>query len=127
MLKSCKYCGKIHDSKYNCPRKPVRDNKATDIDKFRWTKAWQKKRNQINKRDNYMCQICIRKLYGTQHQYNYEDIEVHHIVSIAEDYSLRLEDSNLICLCSHHHKMAELKKISKEELRIIVAEQESNA
>lgn len=127
MLKSCKYCGGIHDSKYVCPRKPIRTNyKVTDIDKFRWTKGWQRKRNEINKRDKYMCQICIRKLYNTQRQYNYTDIEVHHIETLAEAWDLRLEDSNLICLCAYHHKLAESGKIPKEELEKIVEEQENN-
>ena len=125
MLKSCKYCGGIHDKNYVCPRKPERKYKVTDIDRFRWGKPWQKKRKEINKRDKYMCQVCIRKLYNTQLQYNYTDIEVHHIVPISFDWSLRLEDSNLVCLCAYHHKMGDRGEISRQELLRIVEQQET--
>lgn len=127
MLKSCSYCGKIHDSKFICPKKPKREYKITDIDKFRSSKVWQKKREQINKRDNYMCQACIRKLYNTQIQYNYTGIEVHHIEPLAEQWDLRLEDDNLICLCSYHHKLAGKGLIPKEELKMIAKEQNEAA
>lgn len=125
MLKSCSYCGKIHDKKYECPSKPRREKyKVTEVDRFRWTKAWQRKRKEINERDKYMCQVCIRKLYNTHLQYNYTDIEVHHITPLAEDYSLKLDAYNLICLCAYHHKMAECGEIPKAELFKIAEEQE---
>ncbi|WP_454054122.1 HNH endonuclease [Clostridium sp. Marseille-Q7071] len=123
MLKGCSYCGGIYDSQYICPKKPKREYKITDIDRFRWAKAWQRK--QINERDGYMCQVCIRNIYLTQLQCNYKDIGVHHIVSIAEEWGLRLEDSNLICLCDYHHRMTERKEIPGEEL-INIANQQEN-
>ena len=43
-------------------------------------------------------------------------LEVHHIVPIEEDYTKRLDSSNLITLCRYHHEMAEANEISKEEL-----------
>ena len=46
MLKSCQYCGKIHDSKYICKEKPNRKKEVTEADKFRWTRLWQKKREE---------------------------------------------------------------------------------
>lgn len=106
--------------------KPQRKQKASTIDRFRWTKAWQRKREQINIRDKYMCQVCIRKLYDTKKQYNYTDIGVHHITPIVEDWDLRLEDDNLICLCERHHKMADAGAIPKDLLKSICNEQESN-
>lgn len=121
MLKSCKYCGRIHDSKYICPNKPIRKSyKKTEEDKFRNTQAWRKKRNYIKDRDKGLCQVCIRKLYNTIKQYNYIDIEVHHIVPLRENYELRLEDDNLITLCKYHHEMAENVRISRESLREMV-------
>ena len=119
MLKSCKHCGRIHDSKYMCPSKPRRNNykDVTEEDKFRSTYVWQKKRESIKQRDNYLCQVCIRKLYNTLKQYNYEDIQVHHIVPLKEDYELRLEDDNLISLCKYHHELAEKGEIPREILR----------
>lgn len=126
MLKSCSYCGGIHDRKHQCDKKPQRKFKTTHIDKFRWTKAWQNKRTYIREdRDKHMCQICIRELYNTQTKYNFTDIQVHHIVPIAEAWDERLEDKNLISLCSYHHSMAEDGKISRDELIKIVEEQEA--
>lgn len=34
MLKSCKYCMKIHDSKYDCGKKPKRKKQGNDKDKY---------------------------------------------------------------------------------------------
>ena len=119
MLKSCKHCGRIHDSKYTCPSKPKRNNykEATEEDKFRSTYAWQKKRENIKERDKYLCQVCIRKIYNTLKKYNYTDIQVHHIVPIKENYELRLEDDNLISLCKYHHELAEKGDIPREILK----------
>lgn len=125
-LKSCSYCGGIHDIKFKCPRKPDKKYYSkgnSNADKFRWSKPWQKKRRDINIRDNYICQICCSNIYEHDEvKYNHKDIEVHHIVSIADDWDKRLDDENLICLCSHHHKQAELKKIPKDILISIVKE-----
>lgn len=122
MLKSCSYCGGLHSRGETCPKKPVRQKKNTHIDKFRWSKTWQKKRKQINDRDKYLCQACIRDMKGTELRYNYTDIEVHHIVPMIEDWDKRLEDTNLICLCSTHHSMAERGEITREQLEEIVEE-----
>lgn len=125
MLKSCKYCGGIHDRKFQCPSKPKRTNyKVTYIDKFRWTKAWQRKRKQINDRDKHLCQVCLRELYNTQSKYNFHNIEVHHIDSIADAWDRRLDDENCICLCKQHHEMAESGEIPKELLFKIAEDQE---
>ena len=108
-LKSCKYCGRIHKKDFICPMKPKSNKyKTSEADKFRWTKAWQRKREEVKRRDKFLCQICIRKLYNTIKKYNYNDLEVHHIVPIKEDYELRLEDSNLITLCEYHHELADI-------------------
>jgi predicted restriction endonuclease len=40
----------------------------------------------------------------------------------VEDFSKRLDDDNLICLCAYHHKMAEAGEIGKDELLEIVSE-----
>lgn len=123
MLKSCKYCGRIHDSKYICPNKPTRKRyKKKEEDSFRNTQAWQRKRNNIKDRDKGLCQVCIRKLYNTLKQYNYTDIEVHHITPLRENYELRLEDDNLISLCKYHHELAEKGEIPRELLRSMVEE-----
>lgn len=123
MLKSCKYCGRIHDMNYVCPYKPSRQynkNQDTNINRFRSSIAWQKKRDDIKKRDLNLCQICIRNLYNTNLKFNYDKVEVHHITPLDEDFNQRLNDDNLISLCAYHHKMAEIGKISRKELYDIV-------
>ena len=83
MLKSCKYCGKVHDSRYDCGRKPVRRKKIrTTQNSFRSTQAWKQKSLEIRERDHYLCQVCLRNLYGTISRYNNRQIEVHHIVPL---------------------------------------------
>jgi 5-methylcytosine-specific restriction endonuclease McrA len=122
VLKSCQYCGGIHARAYQCPSKPKRIKEPTYIDKFRWSRRWATKRKQINERDKYLCQVCIREHHHTQPKYNFTNIEVHHIIPIVENWNMRLEDDNLICLCSSHHKMAESGEIDKAVLNRIVSE-----
>lgn len=126
MLKSCKHCGRIHDKKYICPNKPIRKQyRKTEEDKFRNTKAWQRKRDYIKDRDKGLCQVCIRKLYNTIKQYNYIDIEVHHIEPLRESYDLRLEEDNLISLCKYHHELAEKGEIPKDILKDMIKDKDT--
>lgn len=55
----------------------------------------------------------------------YEGLETHHIVSLRERPDLLLEDTNLICLCRHHHEMAERGAIPAETLRTLVMKRDS--
>ena len=125
MLKSCSYCGKIHDSKYICSSKPKKNRNITEADKFRWTSIWQKKREEIKKRDLYLCQICIRELYNTVTKYNTEELSVHHNTPINEDYNKRLDNNNLLTVCDYHHKMCDRGEIAREEVQKIIDEQET--
>lgn len=125
MLRSCKYCGRIHDSKYICNKRPQRKKETTEADKFRRTSLWHKKREEINKRDLYLCQICIRELHNTVYKYNTKDLSVHHNIPINEDYDKRLDNNNLLTVCDYHHKMCESGKISREEVQRIIDEQEN--
>lgn len=108
MLKTCSICGKIHDFNKTC--KSVSTKKSTLESKFRKSYKWTIKSKQIRLRDKY----------DTNCLYNYNELEVHHIVPINEDYNLRLDDMNLITLCRYHHEMAEKQIISKKELIEIV-------
>ena len=51
---------------------------------------------------------------------------MHHIVPLAEDYDLRLENENLITLCVRHHKMADDGIIPASLLLEIAKENEEN-
>ena len=125
MLKSCSYCGKIHDSKYICSDKPKKNRSITEADKFRWTSIWQRKREEIKKRDLYLCQICIRELYNTVTKYNTEELSVHHNIPINVEYNKRLDNSNLLTVCDYHHKMCDRGEIAREEVQKIIDEQEA--
>ena len=119
MLKSCQYCHKIHDSKFDCGLKPKKKYKrdVTDIDKFRWTRKWKEKRIHIKERDLYLCQVCKDK-----GKYNYDELEVHHIIPLSENYDLKLDDDNLITLCTTHHAMAERGEIKRNYLQGLVVD-----
>ena len=121
MLKSCKYCGRIHDSKFDCGRRPPKKKRQTDADRFRWTSAWQQKREEIKARDHYLCQICRREFPP---RFTYGGLQVHHAVPLEEDYERRLDNDNLLTLCERHHELAESGEIPREEIQRIIREQE---
>jgi len=127
LLKSCKYCGRIHDSKYDCGMKPKpRYRKKSDrqADTFRSSRAWRRKREEIRQRDHNLCQCCIRDLPGTSRRLTYDDCSVHHAIPLCEDYSRRLDNDNLLTVCSVHHEMCENGEIPIEQVLGIIAEQE---
>ena len=119
MLKSCPYCGKIHARGYICPQKPQYSKHNVQIDRFRNSKAWKLKRIEISQRDLHMCRLCAIG-YGNQPAKYNGDISVHHIIPLAEDYSKRLDNDNLISLCSYHHELAESGKITRATQRKFV-------
>lgn len=124
MLKTCNHCGVVSEG-HICPHKKSRQkNGDRQSDKFRNTTRWQRKRDEIKVRDRYLCQICIRDRYNTLSFLNYKTVEVHHITPINEDYNRRLDNDNLISLCSYHHKMADKGQIPREELYEIVSDKE---
>lgn len=127
MLRSCKYCGRIHDAAYDCGRKPVKKKRNTDADKFRWSKAWQKKREEIRVRDNHRCQVCARLLFHPAREYETDDLSVHHAIPIDAEWDRRLDNDNLLTLCGQHHEMAERGVISYEVIQRIIDEQERKA
>lgn len=120
MKKSCKWCGRIHERGYECPKRPRRrwHKDKNNKDRFRSTIDWQKTRDSIVFRDMGVCQICLEN-----GKYNSSNLEVHHITPLSEDFSMRLDRLNLITLCAYHHKQAdsgyyeENTGISAEKLR----------
>lgn len=114
MLVSCRYCNAFHKRGVICQNRP---NKAggkkehNHINKFRSTRIWQKKRQEIKERDKYLCQNCLKN--GI---FQFNKLEVHHITPISKSWNKRLENGNLITLCSTCHKMADNEEISKKAL-----------
>lgn len=119
MLVSCKHCNGVHPRGAICTKKTPairRKKEASYITAFRGSRAWKAKREHIKSRDKFLCQICLLERYFTTRKYNFQLLEVHHIQPINERWTERLNDYNLITLCSMHHKMAENGNIPKAEL-----------
>ena len=119
-LVTCRYCG-IVPRGHQCPHKKSRQKSGDrQSDRFRKTKAWTQKSIEIRQRDRYLCQCCLHNLYDTIDWLNYKTVEVHHITPINEDYNRRLDNDNLISLCSYHHKMADKGQIPRDVLYDLV-------
>ena len=67
------------------------------MENFYKKKKWEKKRNIILKRDDYLCQEC--KKYGRAEPAT----TVHHIIPIDVDMTKALDSNNLISLCNKCH------------------------
>ncbi len=134
MLSSCKYCGRVHEARYICKEKEralqaqakKRDNAKRDetLQTFRGSKAWQEKRAEIRERDKQICQACLRGIKGTSRQFETDGLSVHHINTLSKAWEQRLDNNNLITLCTVHHEMAESGEIDKRVLLEIAKEQE---
>lgn len=110
MLKSCSYCGRIHEGQ--CQQKPERRQAGTNEARIRSSRKWDKARKRANERDHYLCRLCLER--GVM---CCEGLETHHIVPLAEDDTLAYDDDNLITLCVAHHKAAEQGEFSREALK----------
>ena len=116
MLRSCKYCGKIHDTKLICPNKPQyfpkKSSTSTDIHRsYKWTLL----STHIRERDNYLCQCCLNGIMSDK-KLSTNDLEVHHIDSITDNSARAYDVKNLVTLCRYHHEKAESGEISKNIL-----------
>lgn len=119
MYKSCSRCGKIHPVNYKCNvGKIYRGGRER---KLRSTYKWTEKAEQIKRDSNYLCSICIEESI-----YTYEGLEVHHIEKVRDDETKFLDDYNLICLCTKHHKLADKGKIDKDYLLMLAKERVEN-
>lgn len=113
MLVSCSYCAGLHHRKEVCSKriKKKRKKEPTYISRFRNSKAWQRKRLEVKKRDKMLCQYCLLKGKLT-----FDNLEIHHIEPISINWDRRLDEYNLITLCTNCHKIAERKEIKEEQL-----------
>lgn len=122
MLKSCSFCGKIHDHGTTCKHKP-KNNRDYHSDRriksFRSSKAWIDARAIVLDRDYHLCRLCFdgtfgdyRKSYGAK-----IPLEVHHIEPLSVAFDKRIDLDNLITLCPVHHKMSDRDEVPREFLR----------
>lgn len=112
MLKSCSRCGRIHPFNYDCTVGKEWSKHSGKYDKLRNKAVWRRKREQIKADAFYLCEVCRDNRTETLGQ-----LEVHHIEKLNERPELLLEDDNLICLCTEHHKQADRGELDKEYLR----------
>lgn len=116
MKSSCRYCGKIHDINYICTSRPKRFYNPDRRRAIRNSYRWQTVRKEINKRDLYLCRLCLEEGIITT-----KNLETHHIISIEDDDTLAYDIDNGITLCVKHHKEADRGKISVEVLKKLTA------
>lgn len=124
MKKSCQYCGRVHDKKYDCGKKPKKDYsryQRTDSEAGRYSHAFRVKSEQIKKRSHYLCSYCL-----ANNMLTYDGLETHHITKLRDRPELLLDDSNLICLCKRHHKLADDGKIDAELLRELARQRDKD-
>ena len=74
---------------------------------FYKSKAWERKRAAILRRDGYQCQRCKR--YGRQRPATM----VHHIKHYDECPELALDNNNLISLCNDCHNAEHPEKVAE--------------
>lgn len=117
-LISCGKCGKIHARGYKCNKGRI--YRQTVEQKARSSYRWTQKAKQIKEDAFNLCEVC-----KDQGLYIYEGLEVHHITKIKEDPGGLLNDDNLICLCTYHHKQADAGEISADYLRGLVKKRQS--
>ena len=108
-LKACSVCGKIHSADIKCVRKDARMDREH---KLRQTNKWHSKSLEIRERSHWLCAVCL--MNGI---YTYDSIEVHHITKLRDNPDGLLDDDNLICLCTTHHKQADDGLLDAEMLR----------
>lgn len=96
-----------------------RPKKRGDIERFRSSALWQRKRKKILERDKYLCRVCLDGKHVNKAISN-RRLEVHHIVPIVENDKLKLDDNNLITVCAFCHSLAEDNRIDREYLSTLV-------
>ena len=112
MWKACPRCGKIHDSKYKCNAN--RTNYDSEERRLRNKYSWAKKSKQM-RQEKLFCAVC-----QDEGRYTYQGLEVHHIEKLRNAPNRLLDESNLIVLCSMHHKQADSGELSEEYLRSLI-------
>lgn len=117
MLRSCSYCGRIHDTNYKCNS---RLRVETEEYKLRNTYKWHDKSREIRERALHVCEVCKDK--GSVNAG--DNIEIHHITKLRDDPNGLLDNYNLVCLCVSHHKSADAGEIDPDYLRKLAQQRE---
>ena len=122
MKRVCPRCGKLVDYHHNCAPPYKRKYNNNDPErKIRNGIRWQRKRNEIKKRDGGIDQIAAHGLDGAPYIQT-RNLQVHHIIPLEERPDLAYDDDNLITVSPRTHELAENNIISRDQLRAIVRE-----
>ena len=119
MFKICSRCGKVHKKNYTCFE--GRTYHGGEERQLRSTWRWTEKSRDIREKAHYLCEVC--KAEG---RLTYDGVEVHHIVKVKDNKELLLDDLNLICLCTSHHRQADNNEIDIEYLRDLARQREDS-
>lgn len=117
MQMSCKWCGRIHPIDFVCPMKPQKHRKNTRAQRFRNTGEWRRTRSNVNKRDLYLCRLCLR-----EGRLNPEGLSTHHIIPLEETMAYATKEDWCITLCDSHHKQADAGDYGRDELHRLAME-----
>ena len=64
--------------------------------------------------------MCLAQSEGlSRNKINVDNLSVHHIEPLHENWERRLDDENLITLCPRHHEMAERGHIKRDYLHAL--------
>ena len=117
MMRACGRCGKIHPYNFKCDKGRIY-NESMERD-LRNKYAWAQKSAEIRERAQGLCEVC-----RAQGIYTYKALEVHHIEKLRDNPQGLLDDYNLVCLCTAHHKQADAGEIPQDYLRELAQKRE---
>ena len=118
MLRSCSRCGRIHEVGAKC--KTMRRADVNEV-ALRNKSIWHKKSNEIRDKSLNLCAIC-----QDLGEITYKNLEVHHIIKLKDNPDGLLDDSNLIALCSYHHKLADKGEYDIDYLRDLAKKRDNS-
>lgn len=78
---------------------------------FYASRRWQRIRQAVLKRDNYLCQNCLRFGIKTQAEH------VHHKIHLEDDVTKAFDMDNLISLCRACHNEMHPEKIEHASIK----------
>ena len=85
----------------------------TNEQALRRRSSWTNKSKEIRERSLYICAVCQDQGIARAD----DDVEVHHIKKLRDNPDGLLDDDNLVCLCTYHHKQADKGILSEDYLR----------
>ena len=77
---------------------------------WRSSYQWKKKRREINDLYGGKCAVC-----GST-----DNVQVHHIIPLSVLPELKLDDNNLVLLCSTCHELAHNAILSQTKLKSVI-------